>query len=119
MPGYPDEQIEIVSQLRVAANINGHQFAVYTMWSRSEIVGAGGQKRFEIMPIYLHSKIAIIDDKWATVGSANLDGTSLNYHQIGLIATGAIGDKLLDKLQLENNFGKFLWELFWYLFLLS
>ncbi len=117
LPGYPDEQIEIVSQLRVAANINGHQFAVYTMWSRSEIIGAGGQKRFEIMPIYLHSKIAIIDDKWATVGSANLDGTSLNYHQIGLIATGAIGDKLLDKLQLENNFGKFLWELFWYLFL--
>lgn len=27
--------------------------------------------------IYVHSKVAIVDDEWATIGSANLDGVSL------------------------------------------
>lgn len=29
-------------------------------------------------PIYLHSKVAIVDDAWATLGSANLDSVSLH-----------------------------------------
>ena len=117
LPGYPDRQIDNVNQLKFWAEANGHQLGVYTMWSRSEIANSAGQNRFEIMPIYAHSKMAIIDDKWATVGSANLDGTSMNYHEIGLILTGAIGDKLMEKLKLEKDVGKFLWELFWYVFL--
>jgi phosphatidylserine/phosphatidylglycerophosphate/cardiolipin synthase-like enzyme len=68
------------------------------------------------MPIYLHSKVAIIDDKWATVGSANLDGTSMNYHEIGLLVSGALGDRLIAKIKPGNDPGKFLWDLFWYLF---
>ncbi|MCW5795753.1 MAG: hypothetical protein KIS97_15590 [Nitrospira sp.] len=68
------------------------------------------------MPVYVHSKVAIIDDVWATAGSANLDGTSLNYHEIGLIITGSIMDRALEKARLTNDPGKFLWELFWYLF---
>ncbi|MGH7847172.1 MAG: phospholipase D-like domain-containing protein [Candidatus Binatia bacterium] len=116
LPGYPDRQIDNVNQLKIWADANGHRLGVYTMWSRAEIVGSGGQKRFEVMPIYAHSKMAIIDDKWATVGSANLDGTSMNYHEIGLILTGAIADKFIDKIKLEKNVGKFLWEVFWYLF---
>lgn len=68
------------------------------------------------MPVYVHSKVAIIDDVWATAGSANLDGTSMNYHEIGLIITGSILDRAIEKAKLTNDPGKFLWELFWYLF---
>src|SRR5262249_14940268 len=36
----------------------------------------------EICRNYIHSKVAIIDDGWITVGSANLDGASLDYSQV-------------------------------------
>jgi len=116
LPGYPDRQIDNINQLKIWAEANDHQLGIYTVWSRSEIAGNGGGKRFELMPIYVHSKMAIIDDKWATVGSANLDGTSMNYHEIGLIVTGALADRFIDKIKLGNDPGKFLWDLFWYLF---
>ena len=115
LPGYPDRQIDNVNQLKIHAKSNGHQLGIYTVWSRTEIGSSGGQKRFEIMPVYVHAKIAIIDDKWATVGSANLDGTSMNYHEIGLIVAGAIGDRLIAKIKPTDNIAKFLWELYWYL----
>ena len=31
-------------------------------------------------PVYIHAKGAIVDDSWATIGSANLDGLSLDYN---------------------------------------
>jgi hypothetical protein len=65
---------------------------------------------------YVHSKVAIIDDAWATVGTANLDGTSMNYHQIGLLVGGYFGDKLLEKITLEHDFGKFFGNVFWFVF---
>jgi phosphatidylserine/phosphatidylglycerophosphate/cardiolipin synthase-like enzyme len=116
MPGYPDRQIDNINKLKIWAEANGHQLGIYTLWSRLEIAGSGGEKRFEIMPIYVHSKMAIIDDKWATVGSANLDGTSMNYHEIGLISTGWIADRLIAKIKWIDDPGKFLWETFWYVF---
>ena len=117
LPGYPDRQIDNINQLRIAAESGGHQLRAYTLWSRSEKPGStGSQRRYDVMPVYVHSKVAIIDDVWATAGSANLDGTSLNYHEIGLIITGSIMDRALEKARLTNDPGKFLWELFWYLF---
>ena len=119
LPGYPERQIENVNLLRSAADAGGHHLYAYTLWSRSEKAGSGGTgapRRYDVMPIYVHSKLAIIDDVWATVGSANLDGTSLNYHEIGLIITGSIYDRVMDMAQLTNDPGKFLWKLFWYLF---
>ncbi|ULA66699.1 MAG: PLD phosphodiesterase domain-containing protein [Nitrospira sp.] len=119
LPGYPDRQIDNVNQLRAAASAGGHHLGAYTLWSRSEKPGSGGAgnpRHYDVMPVYVHSKLAIIDDVWATVGSANLDGTSLNYHEIGLIVGGALLDRLIDKAKLTNDPGKFLWELFWYLF---
>jgi len=118
-PGYPDRQIDNVNQLRSAAKTGGHHLGVYTLWSRSEKAGSGGAgnpRRYDVMPVYVHSKVAIIDDVWATAGSANLDGTSMNYHEIGLIITGSILDRAIEKAKLTNDPGKFLWELFWYLF---
>jgi len=117
LPGYPNKQIEHVRQLKKAAKDYEHQLGAYTMWSRCEKgVNAEGKKEFETMPIYVHSKVAIIDDTWATVGSANLDGTSMNYHQVGLMASSAIAAKLLDKyfkLNEDLNFGKFIWDVYW------
>lgn len=115
LPGYPDQQIEIVARLKALAEANGHQMGVYTLWSRAEKAAEEGTKSFEIMPIYVHSKVGIIDDTWATVGSANLDGTSMNYHQIGLMVSSVIVDKLISKATLGDNFPKFLWDAYWYL----
>jgi phosphatidylserine/phosphatidylglycerophosphate/cardiolipin synthase-like enzyme len=40
-----------------------------------------GQSNPAILDMYLHTKSALIDNRWATVGSANLDGASLDYVQ--------------------------------------
>lgn len=116
LPGYPDQQIQIINRLKIVAKANGHQLGVYTLWSRLEKDDGDGGKEFEIMPIYVHSKMAIFDDTWATVGSANLDGTSMNYHQVGLMVGSVIFEKLIEKMKLEDDFGKFLWDTYWYLF---
>jgi cardiolipin synthase A/B len=36
-----------------------------------------GIRVFEYTPAYLHAKVAVIDDNWATVGSSNIDPLSL------------------------------------------
>jgi cardiolipin synthase A/B len=36
-----------------------------------------GVQIFEYMPSYLHAKVAVVDDSWATVGSSNIDPYSL------------------------------------------
>jgi phosphatidylserine/phosphatidylglycerophosphate/cardiolipin synthase-like enzyme len=116
LPGYPDRHVDNINQLKNVAKANGHKLAAYTMWSRSEIVGSGGNKEFQIMPVYVHSKMAIIDDTWATVGSANLDGTSMNHHEIDLLVSGALMDRVIAKFKPGDDIGKFLWDAFWYIF---
>jgi cardiolipin synthase len=41
-----------------------------------ELLGAG-VRIFEYTPAYLHAKVALVDDEWATVGSSNIDPLSL------------------------------------------
>lgn len=109
LPGYPNEQVQIVNQLKIAAEGNGHQLGIYTLWSRTEKQGSPPDKKeYEIMPVYVHSKTAIIDDVWATTGSGNLDGTSLNAHQFRLIAGGVVIDQIFDFFAFKDDFGKFL-----------
>ncbi|NRF69061.1 cardiolipin synthase ClsB [Aquincola sp. S2] len=36
-----------------------------------------GVRVFEYMPAFLHAKVAVVDDDWATVGSSNIDPLSL------------------------------------------
>jgi cardiolipin synthase len=38
---------------------------------------AHGVHIYEYMPAYLHAKVALVDDEWATVGSSNIDPLSL------------------------------------------
>jgi cardiolipin synthase len=38
---------------------------------------AHGVRIFEYMPAFLHAKVALADDEWATVGSSNIDPLSL------------------------------------------
>jgi len=38
---------------------------------------ASGVRIFEYTPAFLHAKIAVVDDDWATVGSSNIDPLSL------------------------------------------
>lgn len=48
---------------------------VFTLWTHEVPLVAGDPPR--VGRSYVHSKLAIIDDAWATIGSANLDGVSL------------------------------------------
>ncbi len=41
-----------------------------------ELLGAG-VRVFEYTPAFLHAKVALVDDDWATVGSSNIDPLSL------------------------------------------
>ncbi|MBL0151790.1 MAG: cardiolipin synthase ClsB [Ideonella sp.] len=38
---------------------------------------AAGVRVFEYTPAFLHAKVAVVDDEWATVGSSNIDPLSL------------------------------------------
>jgi cardiolipin synthase len=38
---------------------------------------AGGVRIFEYTPAFLHAKVAVVDGRWATVGSSNIDPLSL------------------------------------------
>jgi len=42
----------------------------------ADLLGHGVQL-FEYLPAYLHAKVAVVDDAWATVGSSNIDPLSL------------------------------------------
>jgi phosphatidylserine/phosphatidylglycerophosphate/cardiolipin synthase-like enzyme len=48
---------------------------VFTLWTHEPPLVAGNPPR--VGRGYVHSKLAIVDDAWATIGSANLDGVSL------------------------------------------
>ncbi len=61
----------------VQDNIEHPQIGFFSLWS-TELWG----KKTKIQPIYVHSKVAIIDDLWATIGTANLDGSSLTQVEL-------------------------------------
>lgn len=67
---WQDSAIERLLSLPAAQS---SRVGFFSLWSH-EMPAAGSR----IIRSYVHSKLAIVDDKWATVGSANLDGVSLS-----------------------------------------
>lgn len=62
-----------VQLLRNADNGRGI-FETYTPYAGGPATGRTG---YVYLPIYVHAKVAIIDDQWLTIGSANLNGRGL------------------------------------------
>ena len=89
--GYPEKQIQLLKQFQqdLTKKLGEAQakkrLGIFTLWSCNE-----KEPKYEIMPIYVHSKVAIVDDVWATIGSANLDGASLNQIQLDTIVQGKL-----------------------------
>ena len=61
------------SGLRAADDGRG-QFHAYSLYSGGPAAGRFG---FGFVPIYVHAKVAIIDDEWLMIGSANLNRRGL------------------------------------------
>lgn len=72
LPFYTSRQASLVAELRKAG---GPRVGVFTRWSYDPQT-----PRPWVAPVYLHTKSAVVDDAWATIGSANLDGLSLDYN---------------------------------------
>jgi phosphatidylserine/phosphatidylglycerophosphate/cardiolipin synthase-like enzyme len=49
-------------------------FEAYSLYSSGP---TAGESAFGYQPIYVHAKVAIIDDEWVTVGSANLNNRGM------------------------------------------
>jgi phosphatidylserine/phosphatidylglycerophosphate/cardiolipin synthase-like enzyme len=86
-PGWQKQEIDKIVQALGGKAAADKRFGVFTSWSHTKTDGANPKPR--LVDNYLHTKSAIVDNHWATVGSANLDGASLDYVQY---AHQAIGD---------------------------
>jgi phosphatidylserine/phosphatidylglycerophosphate/cardiolipin synthase-like enzyme len=76
MPLYPGWQQKAIRRIKDALGANAKkQVGIFTKWSHA--VGDGKHTRPRLVDNYLHTKSALVDNDWASVGSANLDGASL------------------------------------------
>ena len=82
MPFYPYWQTNLIARIRRDAAAAATRFGVFTAWSHTGPTVEHKNTKPVIMPNYLHTKTAVVDGKWATIGSANLDGASLDEFQI-------------------------------------
>lgn len=88
IPFYPAWQTNLVARIRrEIGTAAASRFGVFTTWSHTGPAPAHHQAKPVIMPNYLHTKTAVMDGTWATIGSANLDGASLDDFQEPLPGT--------------------------------
>jgi phosphatidylserine/phosphatidylglycerophosphate/cardiolipin synthase-like enzyme len=90
--GYPRKQVRNIRMMQEKISNHKLRFRVFTLWSTQFSTEPNRARPFEIMNINLHSKVGIIDDKWATIGTANLDGSGLNYIEVGDVASWALSE---------------------------
>jgi phosphatidylserine/phosphatidylglycerophosphate/cardiolipin synthase-like enzyme len=72
LPFYPSRQARLIDEIRAVAP---SRVGVFTRWSYDD-----DRSPPRVAPVYLHSKLGLVDDTWASVGSANLDGLSLDHN---------------------------------------
>jgi phosphatidylserine/phosphatidylglycerophosphate/cardiolipin synthase-like enzyme len=88
IPRYPRWQRKLITRIREGMVSAGQteaqrkRFGAFTRWTHEPAV-MPDRPRPRIAPNYVHSKVGIVDGTWATLGSANLDGASLDYFQLG------------------------------------
>ena len=65
-----------------------------------ELLSSGVQV-FEYTPAFLHAKVAVVDDNWATVGSSNIDPLSLllNLEANVIVCDAAFSQELRGRLE--------------------
>ncbi|NIQ11195.1 MAG: hypothetical protein GWN00_36425, partial [Aliifodinibius sp.] len=83
LPLAPWKQRRLITRIRKAVpeppEGQRPRFGVFTRWTHETTADIFPKaKKPRILSIYLHSKVAVVDNKWATIGSANLDGWSLD-----------------------------------------
>ncbi|HXL91632.1 MAG TPA: phospholipase D-like domain-containing protein [Streptosporangiaceae bacterium] len=85
-PCYTGWQAGLIKNIRNKAGDNASRIGFFTAWTHNAPVPSPPAKKVNpnpiILPNYVHSKFAIVDGTWATVGSANLDGASLDSCQV-------------------------------------
>jgi phosphatidylserine/phosphatidylglycerophosphate/cardiolipin synthase-like enzyme len=77
------------ARLRDTGLLEHPRVGVFSPWTSS--VDARQQRR-RLNQVFVHSKVVVIDDRWALVGSANLDGVSL--HSYGDDFSSAVGRRV-------------------------
>ncbi len=77
------------ARLREAGLLDHPRVGLFALWT-SAIEPASARR--QLNQLFVHSKVVSIDDRWATVGSANLDGVSL--HSYGHDFTGVLGRRI-------------------------
>ena len=92
-PGYTRKQTRNIKSIAKKISNPDGRFRVFTLWTTQFSTDPERAKKpFEIMNIDVHSKVAIIDDKWATIGTANLDGSGMNAIEISDITKAVLRD---------------------------
>ena len=97
IPFYPAWQTSLIGRIRRDAGAGASRFGVFTTWSHAEASSEHKRTNPVIMPNYQHTKTSLVDDKWATIGSGNLDGASLDRFQL---LWPLLGDNRNDELNL-------------------
>ena len=97
IPGYNNLQQNRINSFKRELKGKESQFGFFTIWTHQT-----GTNIHYLINNYVHSKVGIIDDKWATLGSANLDEYSLQNdggHEINVaIFNGVEANKPLNSL---------------------
>jgi hypothetical protein len=81
--GYHPHQTKLIKDLIAAGGED--RVAAFTMWSCNP-----KNPVLEIAPVYVHSKVCIIDHRWVAIGTANVDGASMNARQWQIILPGTL-----------------------------
>ncbi|CAN5450483.1 hypothetical protein BH09GEM1_BH09GEM1_36710 [soil metagenome] len=63
------------------------RFGLFALWSSRK-----REARIELNQVFVHSKLITVDDRWATFGSANIDGVSL--HSYGADFSSRLGRRI-------------------------